>query len=183
MNTSRIIVISLVTLALGILLGVGFQGSISQILSLNAAPAAKTVYDIWNTKGYDYVPDPRAEAAHLANIKDGLLHSAKLRIRGHMSGNTDSAADGYMRIYDPTIVEQTVTGGTYTNWKWEMSVFTGCFNSAEEDRIKAIMQSSGKGRDRAILDVMVELASQNKDDRLIKLTLGNACVTDTGLNR
>lgn len=183
MNTARIVVIGLVALALGILVGVGFQGSISQVLNLDAAaPTTTSLVDIWNQRGTDYVSDPRLEASHLATLKDGLLHSTKLRLRGHTSGNTDTAADGYMWIYDPTLVEG-LAGGPYSGYKWGANVFTGCFNSGEEDRIKAIMQSTGKGRNRAIIDLMVELAQQNKDDRLIKLTIGPACLLDTGLNR
>ncbi len=176
MNTTRIVVIGLVALALGILVGVGFQGSISQVLNLNAAaPTADQVF----ANAFDHQPDPATEAKRIATIKDELLNAKQLRIFA-----LKSSSAGMLTIIEPKAVTITTSDGNkYTNFKWQLSVLDECFNSTQEDRIKAIMQSTGKPRPGAIMQVLIEMAQTNKDDQLSMVTNGWVCRASGAINR
>jgi len=164
MNTTRIIVIGLVALVLGILVGVGFQGSISQVLSLNAEKSANSGIG--------------TGTAATSNVSVGLMKAALLKndsdpLYLYTNGRDGSGAgDGVILMHNSQTVKYPING-TYTiDYGFYGAVFTNCFIGEDESRITAIM-NTGKPRLKATLNYLIELATQNKDDQL-KRAIGMA---------
>ncbi len=155
MNTTRIVVIALVALILGILVGVGFQGSISQVLNLNAEKSANSGTSAATSSG-----------SNLELMKAALLSNDTDPLYLYTNGRDGSGAgDGVILMHDSQEKKYPING-TYTiDWTFYGAVFTNCFIGEDESRITAIM-NTGKPRIKATLTYLIELATQNKDDQL-----------------